>query len=219
MPRDPTLRPLSGFEVGTSLATDLMSTADSLRQLYTDFGLRPYRVFLVWVSYTTDEDHDGLVDVDDQGVHADADTIGAGRPYLLAEIELLPTPRVSVGGVRQNTDAVGRTEVGGATVDQISPAMSEDILQGLMPEFIDPQHPEQLRPGIAFFYEVQEDRPAGFAVQGTVGGEQPTTRRPPRRKFVLDGVPSRSADAFQWRVDLVRADGERGRNGEVEVLP
>jgi hypothetical protein len=106
------------------------------------------------------------------------------------------------------------------TVDQISPSFSEDILQGLLPEFIDPARPNQLLPGIQFFFEVQENRPPGHSNPFTEGGARPTVRRAPRRKFVLDSTPARSPDAFQWTVDLVRADGERGRNGEIgEVLP
>lgn len=218
----PTIRPLGDFEAERTLAERLVTCAvDPIRQLATNFGLRPYRVFLVWIGYTADENADGLLDEDIQGVHADDQTIGAGRPFLIAEIELLPTPRVGpLGGVRQNLDVVGLTEAGAVMLDQISPSFGEDVLMGLHPDLLDPEHPGQLRPGIQFFYEVQENRPARHQNPGTAGSETVIPRRGPRRKFVLGGVPYRQADAFQWVVDLERADGERGRDGEVEdVLP
>lgn len=219
--KDPSLRPLSDFEAEHTLVEDLVPVADDIRQLYTEFGLRPYRVFLVWVGFTADENADGLPDVDVQGVSADDNTIGAGRPFLIAEMELLPTPRVGpLGGVRQNLEPVGLTEAGGVTIDQISPSYSEDLLFGLLYDLLDPQHPAQLRPGIQFFYEVQENRPHRHQNPGTAGSQVVDPRRPARRKFVLDGTPYRLGDSFQWIVDLVRSDGERGREGEVgEVLP
>lgn len=220
-PPPPHLRPLGPFEEERTLAEELVPVADTIRQLATDFGLRPYRVFLVWVGYTADENADGLLDEDEQGVTADDRTIGAGRPYLIAELELLPTPRVGpLGGVRQNLEVVGLTEAGGLTIDQISPSYSEDILLGLLPELVDPALPAQLQKGVQFFYEVREARPANHQNPGTAGAGVRICRPPPRRKFVVDGTPYRVADAFQWIVDLSRADGERGRNGEVsEVLP
>lgn len=219
--KDPSLRALSDYEAEHSLAEDLIPVADDIRQLATEFGLRPYRVFLVWVGYTSDEDADGLPDVDVQGTAPDDNTIGAGRPFLIAEMELLPTPRVGpLGGVRQNLEPVGLTEAGGLTIDQISASYSEDLLFGLLYELRDEQHPAQLRPGVQFFYEIQENRPHRHQNPGTAGGQLVDPRRPARRKFVLDGTPYRLADSLQWIVDLVRSDGERGRDGEVEeVLP
>jgi hypothetical protein len=60
--RNPAIRPLSDWEVDRSLGEDLIDVADDIRQLYTEFGLRPYRVFLVWVRYTADENADGIID-------------------------------------------------------------------------------------------------------------------------------------------------------------
>lgn len=220
-PPPASLRALGGFESEQTLAESLVGVADDIRQLATDFGMRPYRVFLVWIGYTADENADGLLDVDEQGISADDRTIGAGRPYLIAELELLPTPRVGpLGGVRQNLEPMGLTESGGLTIDQVSPSYSEDLLLGLLPDVVDPQRPEQLRPGVQFFYEIQEARPGDHQNPGTAGAGIRNCRAPVRRKFVVDGTPYRQTDAFQWIVDLMRADGERGRNGEVaEVLP
>ena len=219
MPRQGTIRSLRPVEVGRTLAEDLVGVADDVRALYTEFGLRPYRVWLVWVAWRQDENADGVIDDGEDRI--DVDERGAGRPELLAEIELLPTPRVGpLSGVRQDLDAVGLTERGGLTLDQVSPSYAEDLLMGLLEEFRDPARPNQLKAGISFFYEVQENRQAGHSNWGTAGGEMPASRRPPRRKFVPAGTPTRSADGFQWSFDLVRADGERGREGEIgEVLP
>lgn len=215
--RSPAIRPLRDDEVGNTLTEQLVGTADCIRQLATDFGQREHRVFLVWVGYSADEDADGLVDADEMCV--DDATIGAGRPSVIAELELLPTPRVgSMTGIGQDLDAVGLTERGGLTVDQISMSYSEDILLGLLPDLVDPDNPAQLRPGIQFFWEVRSHLPPRHENDDTAGGELPSPSRNARRKFVVSGVPERDSGGFQWIVPLVVADGARGSEGELDSL-
>ena len=61
MAKPKSLHALRDSELGRTLVDDLIPVADDLRQLYTEFGGRPYRVFLVWVRWSADEDGDGMV--------------------------------------------------------------------------------------------------------------------------------------------------------------
>lgn len=207
----PGLNPLMDFEVGLTLGEDLVQTADDIRQLYTDFGLRPYKIFQVWIGWTLDENDDGVV----SGVELllGEVEVGAGRPVLLCERELLPTPAIQVGGVSKRLDVTGDTESGGLLVTQISPRFSEDELVGLVYPYRDEARPNTLKAGIDFFYEVRENRPPGFVDPGYQGFQPPQELQPTRRRFRVNQAPSRETDAFQWTLGLERADGERSRDG------
>lgn len=211
------IRPLRDHEIKTTLASCLVDVADCTRQLYTDFGLRPYRVFLVWIGWTADENDDGMLQ--DEELCLEDNMVGVGRPVVLADVELVPTPLVGdLTAVAKTQDVTGLTERGGVGVSQISASMSEDVLMGLITPFRDPDNPDTLLPGIEFFWEVQQDRPAGFALQNTQGCDFPTELKQPRRRFHVSGTPSLDQGAFEWSVALVRADGERGRGGDVEAV-
>lgn len=226
-------RPLPDHAVACSLVESLTSTADDLRQLYTDFGLRHRRVWLVWIGWTPDVDGDGMISNEpvvtvgmspDERIEAIAEVdlepevVGVGRPVLLQELEILPTPLVgSLNAVAKDFDAVGLTERGGISVAQISNRFSEDLLMGLVDPFRVSDQPDSLIPGVDFFWEIQENRPAGFVSPGSLGCPDGTQeRRSPRRRFHVSGTPERETDRFQWVVNLSRADGERGREGEIE---
>lgn len=226
-------RPLPDHEVDQTCAEMLVDCVDSARQLLTEAGLRPYRVFLVWVRWTADENADGRVgsnpddvvtraeDETDLTAFSEGDledeTVGVGRPELLLEVEILPTPKVSgMGGVSKDQDSTGLTERGGLTVTEISARFTEDELMGLITPYRREDRPDALKPGIEFWWEVQENRPAGYINPGYTGCEEPQERRQPRRRFHVSSTPNHDASKFQWEVGLARADGERGREGEVE---
>lgn len=201
--------PLGPGRVGRTLADQLIPLADSVRQLYTDFGLRPYRVFLVWIRWNPE----GVV----VGGQLDLGEVGAGEPELVREIELLPTPRVEFGGVGKDFDAVGTTERGGIGISEISERYTEDLLTGLLDEFRDPAYPDTLKAGIDFFYEIREERPR-TGLGGPVSAcESTSSVATVRRRFHVSGAPSRQAERFQWFVSLTRADGERSRSGAIDV--
>jgi len=231
------LRPLGDM----SLVDCLTECVDDARQLYTDFGLRPYRVKLVWIGWSVDENEDGMVqenvwadvnETDLETVTRDPDiidphtgqpahlaSVGVGRPFLAREIELLPTPRVgALTGIGKNQDSVGLTERGTLSVDQISSRLSEDLLMGLEFPFRDLDQPDNLKRGIEFFWEVQEDRKSGYVTPGFEGCEEPQELRSVRHRYHVSSKPYRKADAFQWSVNLNRADGERGREGDTSVI-
>jgi hypothetical protein len=212
------LRPLRDIENKRSLANDLVPIADDIRQLATDFGCRPYRVRLVWVRWQRASDPSGLVQLPE--VDIDEATVGAGTPVVLFELEILPTPKIStMNGVGKQALSTGRTEDGTITIDRISRSYSEDVLRGRLPLLMDPERPEQLKKGIDFFWELQEDRPHHFAQVGA-GGPLITDDYAQRRRFHLVDVPHLNAGAAHWTATLLRADGERGRDGQTgEMLP
>ncbi len=226
------LRSLLDHEVPKTDAECLIGIVDESRQLLTDFGLRPYRVFLVWIGWTADEDGDGRIsseplvrdaDQTDLTAFSEADledeVVGVGRPVVLREDEILPTPLVSsLTGIGKEQDALGLTERGSETVSQISARLSEDLLMGLVEPFLDPDRPGTLKRGVEFFWEIQQNRAAGHVSPGSFGIEDPQERRQPRRRFHVSGTPGLDQPGFQWEVTLARADGERGREGEVEVI-
>ena len=210
--------PLPDYQVADTLVDScLVPSIDAARQLLTEFGLRPYRVFLVWVGWTTDENADGLVSGEE--LDLDPGVEGTGRAVLLKEVELLPTPLVeNLGSVNGTVRSTGTTESGVVTVSQISVGYTEDQLNGLISEFRDPKYPDTLRSGVSFFWEIQEHRPSGYKIPGTAAAAQFSSAdfRSPRRRFHPNAVPERKSDAFEWKITLIRADGERGRNGEMQ---
>lgn len=211
------IRALADHEVRGTLANELVPIADCLRQLMTDFGLRPYRVLLVWVAWSADENRDGWVRGSELSV--DDRARGAGAPTLVFEHEILPTPVVGpFTSTRKDVLSTGNTEDGTITVKQISASYSEDALMGLLPRFRDPQYPESLQKGISFFWEIRENRPARYSDPETKGGTLPTDLPAIRRRYAPNSVGDLKRDAFQWTVTLTRADGERDRFGALDAM-
>ena len=85
----------------------LGGVADELRQLYTDLGLRPYRVFSVQEQWSGGK-------------------VGVGIPAVVAEVELLPTPLLDQRPLRRKMNQGGFTEDGSVMLRQISPRLTED---------------------------------------------------------------------------------------------
>ena len=96
-----------------SLVEGLGDVADDLRQIYTDLGLRPYRVFSVIVRWTGGES-------------------GRGDAVLAGETELLPTPLVvDMKPLRGESTPAGFNERGAIELRQISPRYTEDDIRAL----------------------------------------------------------------------------------------
>lgn len=129
-----------------SLVEELADVADDLRQLQTDFGLRPYRVFSVLQ-------------------HWSGGRVGAGLVATVREIEFLPTPLVDVLPVKRRMTEGGFTEDGDTWLKEISPRLTEDEVQNLVA-------PQGLQAGDDPFIEVRMDARDGqserrrYTVQG-----------------------------------------------------
>lgn len=133
------VKPVAG---GPTLASRLVPVVDRVRQLYTRFGTRPYRVFLVHVKWS-------------------GTRLGEGTPMEISRRELLPTPRiVDMAATSTALAAVGLAEEGGLSIDQISAKYTEDDLTGKTPDLQDPVLQLTGMRNAEFFYEVVENRPS-----------------------------------------------------------
>lgn len=84
---------------------------DEMRQLYTDYGLRPYRVFAVVVRWT-------------------GGASGAGTAAVVGEAEFLPTPKlVDTRSVRTQAQSGGAINQGKVELLQLSPRYTEDEIR------------------------------------------------------------------------------------------
>lgn len=120
-----------------SLVEQLGAVADDLRQLQTDFGLRPYRVVSVLQRWS-------------------GGRVGAGTVAVVRELELLPTPLIEWAVRRRNTEG-GYTEDGSAVLSEISPRLTEEQVQQLVA-------PGGLGPGEESFLEMRMDARDGVVV-------------------------------------------------------
>lgn len=113
-PRSPNTDPhLRGIDGSHTLAAELAETVDDLRQIATDFGIRPYRVFSVRIRWS------GAV-------------VGAGEPSVVLEEEFLPTPRVELERVRREPrEPGGYVERGIVRMDRVSARYTEDQIDAL----------------------------------------------------------------------------------------
>lgn len=123
-----------------SLVEDMHGVVNDARQMLTDFGLRPYRVFSVKVRWT-------------------GGAVGRGEPVVIEEREFLPTPEVSVRPVRRDLRAGGAVERGRTTLRQINPDLTEDEIRGLC--HCGAQHAT----GVQGFVEVRIDERDGSTVR------------------------------------------------------
>ncbi len=115
-----------------SLVGEFDDVIDEMRQLQTDVGARPYRVFAVVIEWSGKE-------------------VGKGDPRVIVERELLPTPLVRLRGVRVERTSIGKAERGYTELSELSPGYTEEELQRSF-------HVKQLTEGVEAFYEIQQDR-------------------------------------------------------------
>ncbi len=95
-----------------TLARELITVADSIRNLYTTFGLRPYKVSIIRTKWSTGKRNYGV-------------------QVPEAPIILVPTPLISdLTAVATITTPGGMDEFGGIMISEISGAYTEDMLRG-----------------------------------------------------------------------------------------
>lgn len=98
-----------------SLTESLGEVADSIRQLYTDFGLRPYEIFSVVVRWSGGERH-------------------RGTAAVVSETPLLPTPKIeNIEQLDEELRSAGRVERGTVRLIEISPRYTMDDIRLLFP--------------------------------------------------------------------------------------
>lgn len=132
----PKPQPLIPQQARNTLANRFVGLADRLRQLNTRFGIRPYRVFLVWTLASGEER-------------------GEGEERVTLRHEILPTPKLDdMSAVARSPYAAGTLPVGSVRVSEITQTLTADMLTGkLMPDGrkVDDSGP------MNFWWEVVED--------------------------------------------------------------
>ena len=104
---------LEGRALERTLIAALAPCVDSIRDLYTCLGARPYQINLVWTRWSGGER-------------------GCGAEDLVAVHRLLPTPKVGdMTRMRKELSPIGLDEVGELYVSEISPRLNEDLLMGM----------------------------------------------------------------------------------------
>lgn len=155
------------------LAADLAPCVDDALSIYTELCLRAYTVAVVRTRWTGGER-------------------GVGQEEFRCRHEILPVPRVSLGGLQKQLLEVGTNEQGAVTVSEISSRYSEDFLSLLQTNGEPVDDAEQA------YFEVSYPRGA-------------------RRRFTIQGVPVYDPEALLWRVTLTRSGDDRNRlNGDPE---
>lgn len=152
---------------------DFAETVDELRQLAVEAGMRPYRTFSVVVRWSGGER-------------------GRGRPEVVSETEIVPSPVVDLGGTGREITSGGGTTRGEARLSKISPRYTEDDLRALF-------HRQPLPNDHEGFLEIFVDSRDG---------------QTQRRRFVLKGTPQRKP--FEWVAKLRPQDQDRARNRTVQ---
>lgn len=125
-----------------SLVESLYGVADDLRQLYTDFGMRPYRVWSVVYRWTGGGD-------------------GLGDLELVSELEFLPTPRVDLQPLRSEIKPAGEVTRGTVELSEISPRYTERQITGALLD-------RALTAGEVAFVEIRVDARDGATVRRRV---------------------------------------------------
>lgn len=139
-----------------SLVEELGEVADDLRQLATDFGLRPYTVHIVRTSWTGGE-------------------IGRGQADVSLDLPLLPTPKLSMTGVSRESREAGVLERGDARLEGVSPRYTEDELAG----YFSATDAEEA------FIEIRIDERDGTTKRRRFTLARPPVRRPDRFDWLL----------------------------------
>lgn len=103
---------LSPSEYEQTLAADFIDLADELRDIKTEFGLRPYKLHRIRVQWSG-------------GVR------GKGQAVVMDELHILPTPKISdISQLSAIVTQIGLQEVGGLFVSEISGRFTEEDLRG-----------------------------------------------------------------------------------------
>lgn len=133
----PKPRPLAPSEAKRTMVARMSRVADNVRQIATNLGARPYRVFLVW-SFATGEER------------------GEGTEVEKKRIEILPTPVVeSLDAIQRGPFAGGAYPVGSIRLREVTLTLDASTLSGK--RLPDGKVVDTLPEPWDFWYEVMED--------------------------------------------------------------
>lgn len=209
----------SGCYRRQNLAQRLAPRADKIRQKLTDFGLRPYDVFLVWTRW-------------------DGEERGEGYERELRRVRIVPNPKVEdLTSISLSPYAAGILPVGSIRLSEISISLTADDLAGrTIPGASYPGHcsiqrlPSQgtpdsvaMTPGqqvghalarvhdhisqpFEFFYEVVENVAGTSAVAPAL-----------RPKFRPLSPAFKRPGKFDWMLILERISEDRNRYGRSQM--
>ena len=121
-----------------TLARNLIPVADKLRDQFTRFGLRPYKIRVVRIQWS-------------------AGDRGVGTPVIISEIDILPTPLVQdLSMVTEIVHPIGLDEAGTIIVSQVSGRFTDEDLR------FAGKHGEPPGPDEEVFYEIEFPRADGL---------------------------------------------------------
>jgi len=122
---------------------------------------------------------------------------GVGDESLVRALPMLPTPLVSDldSTLRRELVSIGMNEGGNLRVSELSPRLNEDLLLGRA--IIGPLGSE-IPADVSFYWEVFFPRVGSAGV---------------RRRFFPRSPPNKNPTRFQWSIDLMKQDEDRGRDG------
>lgn len=119
-----------------SLVEEMSPLVDEMRQLQTEFGTRPYRVFSVITEWSSGE-------------------LYRGDERVICEKEFLPTPLIDLRPMYSVMSEAGIIQHGDVVMREISPSLTEDQIRELCFNGVD------LKPGQQGYIEVVHDRRKG----------------------------------------------------------
>lgn len=122
---------LTAKQITATLAQRLIPVADRVRDLFTRFGMRPYKIRIVRVRWS-----DG--------------SRGVGTPIVENTLDLLPTPLVQdLTTLTEIVQPVGLDEVGSILVSEISGRFTDNDLRFLSADGSPPD------PDVEVYYEIE----------------------------------------------------------------
>ena len=125
------------MNLGGTLAQKLIPVADNVRNLFTRFGLRAYKVRVVRVRWSGKKR-------------------GQGVPHVERTLDILPTPLVEdLSALTEVLEPIGIDETGVVTVSEISGRFTDDQLRYLSDDGEPPGPDEEV------FYEIEYPQPDG----------------------------------------------------------
>lgn len=131
---------LSGLDLSKTLARQLICVADGLRDIRTQFGMRPYEVHVKRAKWSGGQR-------------------GLGEPYVVSDMTILPTPRiVDLNALSEAIEMIGTNESGSVSLDEVSGRYTEDQLLGNNVDGSSPGPDEDV------YYEVVFPLPSGTPI-------------------------------------------------------